>query len=59
MAGYVLTEAVNSNAEQAPFSLKVSFGYCMERFFGSRDAEKQIVDSGYERGEFSFSLNLC
>ena len=59
IAGCVLTDAFNLNAEQAPFSLKVSFSYCVERFFGSGDAEEQIVDGGYERGEFSFSLNLC
>ncbi len=50
--------ALNLSAEQA-LLLKVSFGYCVESFFGGGDAKEQIVDGGYERGEFSFSLNLC
>ena len=38
---------------------KPNFGYCAESFFGGRNAEKQVVNGGDERGEFSFSLNLC
>jgi len=40
-------------------SFLASFGYCAECFFGGGYAEKQVVDGGYERGEFSFIFYFC